>query len=123
MSARSLMTQRAQVSRDANAGARDRNNQPAAPDWQPVAGQVPCFLWSDREYQVDGALNAKVEQLHLGVPVDAAITTADQISAVYNAQGTAVLAHTCRITGDQRMGWSHRELTLEVVASAVGASA
>ena len=117
------MVQRAQVRRDANAGTRDRNNQPAAPDWHDLPARLPCWLWSKEERQVDGALNAKVGTLRLGVPLHADITTADQITGIYDRLGNPVLGHTCRITADETMGWSHRELTLEVVASAVGASA
>lgn len=127
MSARSLMTQRAQVLRNANAGTRDRNNQPAAEDFQPVVlaygpeeavpGRLPCFLWSARERQVDGPVNAQIEIQRLGIPADAPITPADRIDGVYDRGGTQLAHGLYRITGDQRMGGSHRELTLELVAA------
>jgi hypothetical protein len=132
MSARSLMVQRAQVLRNANAGQRDRNNQPAVEDFQPlvlaygptepVPGRLPCFLWSVRERQIDGPVNALIEVQHLGIPADAPITPADRIDGVYDRAGVRLAHGLYRITGDQRMGGSHRELTLELVAAHAGAA-
>ena len=122
MSARSLMTQRARVERNAATG-RDRNNQPVAPDWQLHLAEMPCFMWSEREREVDGQVNARVEVLSLGVPVDADVTPADLIVGIKDRTGAVLDPHTFRILADQRMGWSHRELTLEAVSPAVGAGA
>ena len=122
MTARSLMTQRAQVERNQATG-RDRNNQPSAPDWQPLTDRIPCFRWSLRERQVDGQVNAHIETIMLGVPEDAAITPADRITGIYDPAGALLDPSTYKILADQRMGRSHRELTLEVVSSAVGAGA
>jgi hypothetical protein len=115
------MKQRAQIERDAAAGNRDRNGQPAAPDWQPVTDRLPCFLWSEREREVDGQVNARIETLKLGVPEAADVTPADRINGIYDRAGTVLDPHVFRILTDQRMGRSHRELTLEVVTAAVGA--
>jgi hypothetical protein len=116
------MIQRALVKRNAATG-RDRNNQPLAPDWQVHLEAMPCFLWSEREREVDGQVNARIEVLSLGVPVNADVTPADQIFGIKDRTGAVLDPHTFRILADQRMGWSHRELTLEVVSAAVGAGA
>jgi hypothetical protein len=121
------MTQRAQVERDAATG-RDRNNQPVAPNWQPLdltasygSPRLPCFLWSTSEREVDGPVNARVERLMIGVPEDAPITPADRIQGIYDRAGSVLVPSVFRILADQRMGRSHRELTLEVVTGAAGA--
>lgn len=112
------MTQRATVERNAAADQRDRNNQPVAPDWQEHLADLPCFLWSEREREVDGQTNARIERLKLGVPVDADLSPADRIVTVRDRLGNVQNPSTFRILADQRMGWSHRELTLEVIAAA-----
>jgi hypothetical protein len=127
VTARSHMTQRAQVERNAASG-RDRNNQPEAPNWQPLDltstyadPRLPCFLWSSREREVDGQVNARIETQMLGVPENAPITPADRIHGIYDRTGTVLDPSIFRILADQRMGRSHRELTLEVVTGAAGA--
>jgi hypothetical protein len=129
MTARSLMTQRAAVERNEATGT-GRSGHPVAPDWQPLdltetygGPQLPCFLWSTREREVDGAVNARIETLMLGVPENAPITPADRIRGIYDRAGVILDPSTFRILGDQRMGRSHRELTLEVVAGAAEAGA
>lgn len=115
------MTQRAQVERNA-ATTRDRNNQPVAEDWQPVEERLPCFLWPDRERVVEGAVNARISQVMIGVPQDADVTPADRINGIYDRLGEVLDPHLYRILTDERMGRSHRELTLEAVTSAAGAA-
>lgn len=129
MSARSLMVQRAAVERDANAGARDRNNQADTPDWQPLdltdtyrQARLPCFRWSVGEREVDGAVNARIERVMLGVPEHAPITPADRVRGIYDRAGVVLDSSTYRILTDQLMAGSHRELTLEVVTGAAGAA-
>jgi hypothetical protein len=121
------MTQRAQIDRDIATGT-DRNNHPVTPNWQPLdrtetyADQrLPCFLWSTSEREVDGPVNARIERLMLGIPENAPITPADRIRGIYDRAGVVLNPSTFRILGDQRMGRSHRELTLEVIAGAAGA--
>lgn len=127
MSARSLMTQRAQVERNETTGT-GRSGHPLAPDWQPLDltetyadARLPCFLWSHREREVDGTVNARIEHLMLGIPENAPITPADRIRGIYDRAGVVLDPSTFRIVTDQRMGRSHRELTLEVVTGAAGA--
>lgn len=130
MSARALMTQRAQVERDAAAPDTDRNNQPVAPDWQPLDlteifrdERMPCFRWSTREREINGVVNAHIETVMLGIPENAPITPADRIRGIYDRAGVIIDPSIYRILADQRMDRSHRELTLEVVAGAAGAGA
>lgn len=118
MSARAMMTRRAEVERNTETG-RDRNNQPKAPVWAALEERLPCFLWSDTERTVSGPnINALIEGLHLGVPLDADITPADRINGIYDRAGNVVDEHAFRILADQRMGNSHRELDLEVISGA-----
>jgi hypothetical protein len=124
------MTQRAQVERNAATG-RDRNNQPVAADWQPhvavlvpgeTSGRMPCFLWPERERMVEGGVNARVANVMIGVPQDADVSPADRINGIYDRLGAVLDPHVYRILGDERMGRSHRELTLEAVTGAAGAA-
>lgn len=107
------MRHRADVQRDAAAGADDWNNAPA-PNWQAHLSGVRCFVWSrTRRERVDDEKTAVIEDLRCMMPIGTDVTERDRIAVVKDRAG-AQLYGLMTIEGVQRHG-THLELALEAV--------
>lgn len=100
MTARSRMTQRALVERDATDPLVDvtDSGNPEPPDWQEHIDGLPCWLYAGtgRE-QIDQNRIAVVEDLRLLVPVGTDITERDRINGIEDRRGSSILGQICNI--------------------------
>lgn len=115
MSARSRMTHRAVVERNAATGT-DAWGQPLAPAFAAHA-TLPCFAWSkSRRELVDGVKTAMVEEHRALFPLDADLVEADELASVTDRRGVQILSGRFRVDAIRRVH-DHLEADLKRVQS------
>ena len=82
------MVHRCTLERDAAHATPDGYGLPGAADWQPLAADVPCFLWSTAERKLIGAERSEViEDLRLLLPLSTNVTERDRVRGVKDRLG------------------------------------
>lgn len=83
VSSRIGLRHRCTIERDANAATEDAWGNPQAPNWQPLATDVPCRAIADSGREpVDADRTVVVVDLRLLLPLGTDVTERDRISAV-----------------------------------------
>lgn len=91
MSARAMMTMRARVTRNAEAGL-DPDNQPLPPNFQVIDDALPCYFWVTSEREVmDTRKIAVVGQMKMIVPKGTDISEKDQVANVVSRANPATV--------------------------------
>lgn len=114
MTARSMMTMRADVERDSG-GVDDDWNQPPAAAWAAHITSQPCLFYSKAKREVEGGGRnekiAVVEDLRMSVPLGVDVTERDRVVNVKDRKGTTIFAGPFYIETVQRRR-THLELLL-----------
>lgn len=117
MNARSMMTMRAHVQKDDNAGTPDAHGNPLAPSWS-TKETLPCLAWSGVERTlIDEARSALLEDVRCILPKDAAVVSTDRILKITDRRtDREYFSLPLRIDAIQQRR-HHKLLVLEVVSS------
>ncbi|PYE86909.1 hypothetical protein [Phyllobacterium leguminum] len=108
------LTHRALVERNV-AVTDDPWGNPVPPDFQPL-GTFKCFFWSKQSREaVDGDKTAMIEDLRALFALDADLREDDEISAITDARGNALVAGRVRVDGPVQYKHTHMEAALKRV--------
>ena len=109
------LTMRARVERNQATG-KDPWGNPVAPVFAPLA-TLNCFVWSkvSREL-VDGDKTAMVEDMRGLFALSADIREDDEISAVRDARGNAIIPGRLRVEGPVQRKHTHLEAALKRIS-------
>jgi hypothetical protein len=99
MSARSMMSMRAILTRDKNMShsveTRDEFNQKSPPAWEIINPSLPCYAWSGpmggRHAVTSGIMVLVVDMPGMIVPKSSDVIAGDRVIEVKNRQGESVL--------------------------------
>ncbi|MDF1778738.1 MAG: hypothetical protein P1V13_22170 [Rhizobiaceae bacterium] len=108
------LTMRAAVERNVATGT-DPHGGPVAPVYAALA-TLPCFIWSKSSRELVGdTRTAMIEDMRAMFALDADIAEDDEISAVADRQGNAIIAGRLRVEGPVQRKHTHLEAALKRV--------
>lgn len=107
------LTMRAAIERNQAVGT-DAWNNPVAPDFQSTGDLLACFVWSNQSRrQFDDTKTVEVEDMRAMFAIGADIRTNDEITAVTDRQGNALIPGRLRVDGPVQFKHTHLECALQ----------
>jgi len=93
------MIHRCSLERDTAHGTPDGYGLPSEADWQLLAADLPCFLWSTAERELISSVKSEViEDLRLLMPLATDVTERDRVSGVTDRLGNPIREGVMGIT-------------------------
>ena len=107
------LTHRARVERNVAVGEDAWGGEPA-PDYELLHDALPCFAWSSSSRElVDGSKTANIEDLRAMFALGADIREGDEIVAISDRAGNAIVAGRLTVEGPVQHKHNHLEAALQ----------